>query len=111
MLLNALKTLAGIDDSVHLISPSVIEPISALKVKHMGNHNPRLHMDEVLIALAISATADPNARKAMDALASLKHCEAHSTVILSHVDENVFNKLGMNLTSEAKYQTKKLYHQ
>lgn len=111
VLLNALKTLAGIDDSVHLISPSVIEPISALKVRHMGNHNPRLHMDEVLIALAISATADPNARKAMDALASLKHCEAHSTVILSHVDENVFNKLGMNLTSEAKYQTKKLYHQ
>ncbi len=111
VLLNALKVLAGIDDSVHLISPSVIEPISGLKVNHMGNHNPRLHMDEVLIALAISATTDPHAKKAMAALASLKYCEAHSTVILSHVDENVFSKLGMNLTCEAKYQTKKLYHQ
>ena len=77
----------------------------------MGNHNPRLHMDEVLIALAISATTDPNAAKAMGAIASLRHCEAHSTVILSHVDENVFSKLGMNLTCEPKYQTKKLYHQ
>ncbi len=111
VLLNALKVLAGIDDSVHLISPSVIEPISTLKVNHMGNHNPRLHMDEVLIALAISATTDSNAAKAMDAIATLKHCEAHSTVILSHVDENVFGKLGMNLTCEPKYQTKKLYHQ
>ncbi len=110
VLLNALKVLAGIDDSVHLIAPSIIEPISGLKVNHMGNHNPRLHMDEVLIALAISATSDPNAAKAMDALSSLRYCEAHSTVILSHVDENVFSKLGMNLTSEPKYQTKKLYH-
>ena len=111
VLLNALKVLAGIDDSVHLISPSVIEPISTLKVNHMGNHNPRLHMDEVLIALAISATTDTNAAKAMGAIASLRHCEAHSSVILSHVDENVFSKLGMNLTCEPKYQTKKLYHQ
>ncbi len=110
VLLNALKVLAGIDDGVHLIAPSVIEPISGLKVNHMGNHNPRLHMDEVLIALSISATTDPNAAKAMEALSSLRHCEAHSTVILSHVDENVFSKLGMNLTSEPKYQTKKLYH-
>ena len=109
-LLNALKVLAGIDDNVHLIAPSIIEPISSLKVNHMGNHNPRLHMDEVLIALSISATTDENAEKAMKALASLRHCEAHSTVILSHVDENVFSKLGINLTCEAKYQTKKLYH-
>ncbi len=111
VLLNALKVLAGLDDSVHLIAPSIIEPISSLKVNHMGNHNPRLHMDEVLIALSISAATDENAAKAMKALASLRHCEAHSTVILSHVDENVFSKLGMNLTCEAKYQTKKLYHQ
>ncbi len=110
VLLNALKMLAGIDDSVHLISPSVIEPISALKVNHMGNHNPRLHMDEVLIALSMSATADENAAKAMKALASLRYCEAHSTVILSSVDESVFKKLGMHLTCEPKYQTKKLYH-
>jgi len=109
-LLNALKTLAGIDDSVHLISPSVIEPISQLKVNHMGNHNPRLHMDEILIALSISAVGDPNAAKAVEALSLLRGCEAHSTVILSHVDENVFAKLGMNLTCEPKYQTKKLFH-
>ena len=110
VLLNALKVLAGIEDSVHLISPSVIEPISQLKVKHMGNHNPRLHMDEILIALSISATTDPNAASAMEKISSLKCCEAHSTVMLSHVDKTVFNKLGLNLTCEPQYQTKKLYH-
>ena len=109
-LLNALKTLAGIDDGIHLISPSVIEPISHLKVNHMGNHNPRLHMDEILIALSICATKDSNAAKAMEALPQLRRCEAHSTVILSRVDENVFSKLGLNLTCEPQYQTKKLYH-
>jgi len=109
-LLNALKALAGIDDSIHLISPRVIEPISRLKVNHMGNHNPRLHMDEILIALSISAVEDPNAAKAMNALSGLQHCEAHSSVILSRVDEGVFGKLGLNLTCEPKYQTKKLYH-
>ena len=109
-LLNALKVLAGIDDGIHLISPSVIEPISHLKVSHMGNHNPRLHMDEILIALSISATTDPNAARAMEALSRLRWCEAHSSVILSRVDENVFAKLGLNLTCEPKYQTKKLFH-
>ncbi len=109
-LLNALKVLAGIDDSIHLISPSVIEPISQLKVNHMGNHNPRLHTDEILIALSICAVNDPNAARAMEAISGLRGCEAHSTVILSRVDENVFGKLGMNLTCEPKYQTKKLYH-
>ena len=109
-LLNALKTLAGIDDSVHLISPSVIEPISQLKVNYMGNHNPRLHMDEILIALSISAVSDPNAAKAIAHLSELQHCEAHSTVILSRVDASVFGKLRVNLTCEPKYQTKKLYH-
>ena len=110
VLLNALKELAGIDDGVHLISPSVIEPISHMKVTHLGNHNPRLHMDEILIALSISATANENAAKAIEALPQLRHCEAHSSVILSHVDAMVFSKLGLNLTCEPKYQTKKLYH-
>jgi len=109
-LLNALKVLAGIDDSIHLISPCVIEPISKLKVNYMGNHNPRLHMDEILIALSICAVSDENAAKAFGALSQLRQCEAHSSVILSRVDENVFNKLGINLTCEPKYQTKKLYH-
>ena len=109
-LLNALKCLGGIPDDVLLISPNIIEPIQHLKVEHMGNHNPRLHTDEVLIALSICAVTDPNAERAMEQLASLAGGEVHSTVILSRVDENVFHRLGMNLTCEPKYQTKKLYH-
>ena len=109
-LLNALKCLGGIPEDVLLISPAIIEPIQHLKVEHMGNHNPRLHTDEVLIALSICAVTDPNAEKAMEQLAALAGGEVHSTVILSRVDENVFQHLGMNLTCEPKYQTKKLYH-
>ena len=109
-LLNALKALGGIDDEVLLIAPSVIEPIQKLKVGHMGNRNPRLHTDEILIALSICAVTDPRAACAMEQLAKLKGCEAHATVILSRVDENVFQKLGVNITYEPRYQTKKLYH-
>ena len=109
-LLNALKVLAGIPDELNLISPTVIEPIQHLKVDHMGNRNPRLHTDEVLIALAISAATDPTAARAMDALSDLKDCDAHSTVILSQVDDGMFKKLGMNVTCEPVYQNKKLYH-
>jgi uncharacterized protein (UPF0371 family) len=109
-LLNALKKLAGIDDDILLISPAVIEPIQKLKTEHMGNTNPRLHMDEVLIALSICAVTAPIAAKALDQLEKLKCTEAHSTVILSRVDENVFKKLGVNVTCEPQYQTKKLYH-
>ncbi len=110
VLLNALKALGDIDDKYDLISPSVIEPIQRLKVNHMGNHNPRLHMDEILIALSICALTDERAKIALEQLAKLRGCEAHSTVILSSVDVNVFHKLGMNLTCDPKYQTKKLYH-
>ena len=109
-LLNALKCLGGIPEDVLLISPNIIEPIQHLKVEHMGNHNPRLHTDEVLIALSICAVTDPNAERAMEQLAALAGGEVHSTVILSRVDENVFQHLRMNLTCEPKYQTKKLYH-
>ena len=109
-LLNALKVLAGISDEVDLISPSVIEPIQHLKVDHMGNRNPRLHTDEVLIALAISAATDPNAALAMDHLTDLRNCDAHSTVILSQVDDSVFKKLGVNVTCEPTYQNSRLYH-
>ena len=109
-LLNALKTLAGIPDEIKLISPTVIEPIQHLKVEHMGNRNPRLHTDEVLIALTISAVTDTNADLAMEQLANLKGCEVHSSVILSQVDESLFGKLGTNLTCEPVYQTNKLYH-
>lgn len=109
MLLNTLKTLGGIDDSVHLISPEVIEPIQHLKVHHLGNVNPRLHIDEVLIALSISAATSENAKKALAQLEKLKGLEAHSSVILSQVDTMMFKKLGVNLTCEPYYQTKKLY--
>ncbi|MBO5322170.1 MAG: DUF1846 domain-containing protein [Clostridia bacterium] len=110
MLLNALKVLAEIPDEVNLISPTIIEPMQKLKTEIMGNHNPRLHTDEILIALSICAASDELAKKALDNAYKLAGSEAHSTVILSRVDENVFRKLGINLTCEPKYQTKKLYH-
>ncbi len=109
-LINALKALAGIDKKLPLIAPGVIKPIQHLKVEHLGNHNPRLHTDELLIALTICAVTNPMADLAIDQLAKLKGCEAHSTVILSHVDEDLFKKLGVNISFEPKYQAKKLYH-
>ena len=109
-LLNALKELAGIPDEIKLISPTVIEPIQHLKVAHMGNRNPRLHTDEILIALTICAVTDDNAEQAMEQLSNLSGCEAHSTVILSQADEGMLSKLGLNLTCEPAYQTNKLYH-
>ena len=110
MLLNALKALAGIADDVKLISEKLIEPIQDIKVRILGNHNPRLHTDEVLIALSICASTDPVAAKCLAQLTNLRNCEAHSSVILSQVDDGVFKKLGVNLTCEPVYQTKKLYH-
>ncbi|MBQ8529062.1 MAG: DUF1846 domain-containing protein [Clostridia bacterium] len=109
-LLNALKTIAQIDDAVEVISPEILEPIQRLKTENLGNHNPRLHTDEVLIALAISAVNNQNSRKAFEAIPSLRYAEVHSTVILSQVDVTTFRKLGMNLSCEPQYQTKKLYH-
>ena len=107
---DALKAIGGINDIYDLISPMIIEPIRKLKIENMGNHNPRLHTDEVLIALSICALTDSRAKLAMEQLPKLRDCEAHSTVILSQVDRNVFHKLGIKLTCEPAYQTKKLYH-
>ncbi|MBQ4316317.1 MAG: DUF1846 domain-containing protein [Oscillospiraceae bacterium] len=109
-LLNAVKVLGGIDDSVHLIPPEVIEPIQKLKTEILGNHNPRLHSDEVLIALTVAAASGETAALATRQLEKLRGCEAHSTVILSQVDLDVYRKLGINLTCEPRHQTKKLYH-
>ena len=109
-LLNALKALAGIPDEIKLISPNVIEPIQHLKVAHMGNRNPLMHIDEILIALTICAVTDDNAEQAMEQLSKLSGCEAHSTVILSQADEGMLSRLGLNLTCEPAYQTNKLYH-
>ncbi len=110
LLLNALKVLAGIDDEVKLISPTIIEPIQELKVSHLHNKNPRLHTDEVLIALSICAATDGLAKRAMDQLKNLRGSEVHSSVILSQVDTGIFRKLGVNLTCEPSYQSQALYH-
>lgn len=104
LLLNALKTLGGIRDELHLISPVVIDPIQHLKVDHLGNRNPRLHTDEVLIALSISAATNPTAELAMEQLSKLRGCEVHSSVILSSVDEKTFKRLGVNLTCQPQYK-------
>ena len=104
LMLNALKALGGIRDELHLISPVVIDPIQHLKVDHLGNRNPRLHTDEVLIALSISAATNPTAELAMEQLSKLRGCEVHSSVILSSVDEKTFKRLGVNLTCEPQYR-------
>ena len=110
-LLNALKKLSGTGGhGVHLIAQSAIEPIQTVKVKYLGSNNPRLHSDEVLIALASSANAEPKAAEALRALADLKGCQAHCSVILSPADEITYRKLGLQLTCEPQYQTNKLYH-
>ena len=104
LLLNALKALGGIRDELHLIAPVVIDPIQHLKVDHLGNRNPRLHTDEVLIALSICAATNPLAELAMEQLSKLRGCEVHSSVILSAVDEKIFKRLGVNLTCEPRYK-------
>lgn len=109
MLLNALKQLGGIDDEILLILPEVIKPIQELKVNHLGNRNPRLHTDEVLLALSISAVTDNNAALALHQLSKLKNCEMHSSVLLSSVDDNVLKKLGVRVTCTAITNKKRIY--
>ena len=110
VLLNSIKMLGGIPHDLHLIAPSAIEPIQTLKTNYLGSRNPRLHTDEVLIALSINAATNPAAELALKQLSKLSGCEAHSSVILSQVDENIFRRLGVNLTCEPKYESKKMYH-
>ena len=109
LLLNALKELAGIDHDCHVISPSAIEPIQKLKVDYLGSQNPRLHTDEVLIALSISAATDRQAQKALEQLPKLKGCQAHTSVMLSAVDINQFKKLAIQATFEPKYEKKAVF--
>ena len=110
-LLNALKALSDLGGhGVHLIAQSAIEPIQTVKVKYLGSNNPRLHSDEVLIALAASANLDPKAQAALHSLAALNGCQAHCSVILSPPDESTYKKLGLQLTCEPQYQTNNLYH-
>ena len=110
VLLNAVKTLGDIPDEIKLISPTVIEPVQALKINYRGSKNPRLHTDEILIALSMNAASDPNAAKALEQLKKLRGCQAHTSVMLSEVDIRILNKLGLQLTSEPRYENKKIYH-
>lgn len=107
MLLNALKHLAGIDDDRHLLSPESIEPIQTLKTRHLGSQNPRLHTDEVLIALSVSAAKDDNARRALHVIRELEGCDAHTTTILGSVDEGIFRNLGVLVTSDPVFARKR----
>lgn len=104
LLLNALKELAGIEHERHVISPTAIEPIQKLKTLYLGSKNPRLHTDEVLIALSVSAATDPLAQLALDQLPKLKGCQAHTSVMVSSVDIKQFKKLSIQATFEAKYE-------
>lgn len=110
LILNALKKLAGIPKSEKLIPPEVIGPVQDLKLTYLGNRNPRLHSDEILVALSITAASSPDAARAMAQLPKLKGCEVHATVILSQADDNIFRRIGVNLTTEPKYQARKLFH-
>ena len=109
-LINAMKAVSNFDDETMLLSPNIIAPVQKLKVDYLGNNNPRLHLDEVLVAITISAQMNPFADKAIKNLPKLKGSQAHSTVILSRSDENTLRKLGIMLTCEPRYQTKKLFH-
>ena len=109
LILNALKYLAGIKHDEKLIKPEYIEPIQKLKVKYLGGRNPRLHSDEILIALAMTSVANENARKALEQIPALKGCQVHTSVMLSEADTKTFNRLGVNLTSEPVRSSSKLY--
>ena len=110
MLLNALKALGDIEDERMLISPDIITPVQNLKINNLGNRNPRLHTDEILVALSICAVSDPVAAHAMKQLGKLKNCEVHTTVIISSADLSVLKKLGIHVTCQPRYETKSLYH-
>ena len=109
LLLNALKYLAGVEHDTNLIKPEAIEPIQNLKVRYLGGKNPRLHTDEVLIALALAACHDENAQRSLEQLPSLKGCQAHTSVMLSEVDIKIYKRLGVDLTSEPVQTARKKY--
>ena len=109
LLLNALKYLAGIEHDEKLIRPEAIEPIQDLKVRFLGGKNPRLHTDEVLIALSLAAVSNENAKCAIEQIPALRGCQVHTSVMLSEVDIKIFKKLGVDLTSEPVRSGLKLY--
>ena len=110
LLLNAIKALAGIDKELDLLPSSIIAPISDMKISHLGHRNPRLHSDEVLIALSISAVTNPLAERVLKKLDDLRGCDAHFSVIISEEDEKLYKRLGIHVSCEPRYEVKKLYH-
>jgi uncharacterized protein (UPF0371 family) len=110
LLLNALKALGGIGDQFDLISAQVLEPVCRLKTEYLGHRNPRLHSDEVLMALTISALTNPLAELAQQQLPRLRGCDAHFTVVLSAADQKLYKQLGINVSCEPRYETDGLYH-
>ena len=100
LILNAIKHLAGIDHSVKLIPQEMIEPIQFTKINYLRSQNPRLHTDEVLVALSVVSTRDENCRRALAKLPELQGCQVHSTVMLGEVDRKIFKKLGVGLTCD-----------
>jgi uncharacterized protein (UPF0371 family) len=110
VILNAVKTLGNIADEIHLLTPGVLELIINLKKNYLGSNNPILNLEEILIALSISAATNPTAHLAIKKLAELKDCEAHCTRIVNQTEENIYRKLGINLTCEAEFPTKELFY-
>ena len=107
--MNALKYLADVEHDIKLIKPEAIAPIQDLKVRYLGGKNPRLHTDEVLIALTLAACGDENAKRSLEQLPRLKGCQAHTSVMLSEVDIKIYKKLGVDLTSEPIQTARKTY--
>lgn len=110
LLLNAIKALAGIDKDLDLLPSSIIAPISDMKISHLGHRNPRLHSDEVLIALSISAVTNPLAERVLKKLDDLRGCDAHFSVIISEEDEKLYKRLGIHVSCQPRYEIKRLYH-
>ena len=111
LLINALKKVAGIEKKTYIISDDALEPITRLKTEMLASRNPRLHSDEMLIALSISSASDPLAAKAMECCKLLRGCDAYFSVILSAADEKLYKKLGINVLCEPKYEQHRFYHQ
>ena len=107
LILNVTKHFAGIDHDLKLIPESMIEPIQHTKISYLGGHNPRLHTDEVIVALSVLSEQDENCRRALEQLPKLRDCQVHSTVMLSDVDQRIFKKLGVQLTCEPVMKTVK----
>ena len=110
LLINALKRMAGVDDAEYVISDEAIEPICHLKTDYLRSKNPRLHSNEMLIALSISSATNPLAAKVIEAAKDLRGCDAYFSVIVSTADEKLYRTLGINVCCEPKFERRGYYH-